>query len=177
MARDYEREVRRAGVGGTPQLCQDAMIEMLQELFKGKKYTSQEGKKELSFFKQNLPIPKRQRDRRADTDEAAAPYIVVEMNEGVIPDDDGPQLVEFSIVICAYDKDVNREGYQEVTNIKEDIIQRVCSRPYFGGVFTILKPIDWAIQKDNTPPYYYGAISLICTAPAMTQDTEMEELI
>ena len=177
MARDYEREVRRAGVGGTPQLCQDALIEMLEELFDGKKFTGQEGRKKLTFFKQNLPIPKRQKDRRADTDEAAAPYIVVEMNEGVIPDDDGPQLVEFSIVICAYDKGVDRDGYQDVTNIKEDIIQRVCSRPYFGGIFTIIKPITWALQQDNTPPYYFGAVTLVCTAPAMTQDTEMEELI
>ena len=171
MARDYAREVRRVGIGGTPQLCQDALIEMLEELFDGKKFSGQEGRKKLTFFKQNLPIPKRQKDRRADTDEAAAPYIVVEMNEGAIPDDDGPQIVEFSLVICAYDKGVERDGYQDVTNIKEDIIQRVCSRPYFGGIFTIIKPITWALQQDNTPPYYFGAVTLVCTAPAMTQDT------
>lgn len=177
MKRDYAKEVRRAGVGGTPQICQDALIEMLEELFAGKKFTGQEGPKELSFFKQSLPIPKRQRDRKADTNEAAAPHIVVEMNEGAILDDDSPQIVEFSLVICGYDKGTDNEGCQEVANIKEDIIQRVCARPYFGGVFTILKPVTWALQKDRTPPYYYGAVTLNCTAPAMTQDTEMEALV
>lgn len=137
MVRDYAKEVRRAGVGGTPQLCQDALVEMLEELFKGKKFIGQEGRKELKVFKQNLPIPRRQKDRKADTDEAAAPYIVVEMIEGAILDNDSPQVVDFSIVICAYDKGLEREGFQDVTNIKEDIIQRICSRPYFGGVFTI----------------------------------------
>ena len=30
--------VKAAGIGRTPQLCQDALIEMLEELFTGKKY-------------------------------------------------------------------------------------------------------------------------------------------
>ena len=82
MKKDYAREVRRAGIGGTPQICQDALVEMLEELFVGKKFAGQEGRKELKIIKQNLPIPKRQKDRKADTDEAAAPYVLVEMNEG-----------------------------------------------------------------------------------------------
>lgn len=177
MARNYEEEVRRAGVGGTPQICQDALVEMLRELFRGKKFLGQEGRKSLNVFKQNLPIPKRQRDRKSDTDEAAAPYIVVEMNEGEILDDDSPQIVDFSLVICAYDRGTEREGFRDVSNIKEDIIQRICARPYFGGVFTILKPVSWALQQDATPPYYFGAVSLSCTCPAMTQDTEQEALV
>jgi len=177
MARDYAKEVRSAGVGMTPRICQAALIEMLEDMFAGKKFIGQEGRKELKIFEQNLPIPKRQRDRKADTDAAAAPYIVVEMNEGAIPDDDSPQLVDFTLVLCAYDKGTDREGHQDVSNIKEDIIQRICSRPYFGGVFTVIKPITWALQKDNTPPYYFGAVSFTCTAPAMTQDTEQEELV
>lgn len=99
------------------------------------------------------------------------------MNEGAILDDDSPQIVEFSLVICAYDKGTDNEGCQDVANIKEDIIQRICARPYFGGAFTILKPITWALQKDRTIPYYFGAITLNCTAPAMTQDTEMEVFV
>ena len=77
----------------------------------------------------------------------------------------------------AYDEGKEREGYQDVANIKEDIVQRLCTKPYFGGAFTVLKPIAWAMQQDDTYPYYFGACSLTCTAPAMTQDTEMEELV
>lgn len=63
-----------------------------------------------------------------------------------------------------------------MANIKEDIVQRVCTRPYFGGAFTILKPVVWAMQQDDTHPYYFGACTLTCTAPAMTQDTELIDL-
>lgn len=177
MKMDYAREVRRVGIGGTPQICQDALIEVLENLFAGKKFNGQEGRKELKIIKQSLTIPKRQRDRKADTDEATAPYVLVEMNEGAILDDDSPQIVEFSLVICAYDKGTDNDGPQDVANIKEDIIQQVCAQPYFGGAFTIIKPITWALQKDRSPPYYFGAVTLNCTAPAMTQDTEMGVLV
>ena len=108
---------------------------------------------------------------------AAAPYIVARMTGGAIKDESGPQTVEFSLIVCAYDEGGAREGYQDVANIKEDIVQRVCTRPYFGGAFTILKPVVWAMQQDDTHPYYFGACTLTCTAPAMTQDTELEGLV
>ena len=123
-----------------------------------------------------MPVPE-DYDADVDTDAAAAPYIVVRMTGGEIKNDDGPQAVEFSLIVCAYDEGKEREGYQDVANIKEDIVQRLCTKPYFGGAFTVLKPIAWAMQQDDTYPYYFGACSLTCTAPAMTQDTEMEELV
>ncbi len=116
-------------------------------------------------------------DDDVDTDKASAPYILVQMTGGEIADDNSPQTVDFSIVICAYDEGIEREGYQDVANIKEDIIQQICSAPYFGGSFTILKPIAWALQADKSDPYYYGACVLTCTAPAMTQDSVLKELI
>lgn len=174
--KDYAKAVKQAGIGGTPQLCQDAMVEMLKELFDGRCYAGQEGQKELGIYKQDLPVPSGN-DSDVDTDIARAPYVVVEMNEGAILDNDSPQNVEFSLIICAYDDGLNRDGIQDVANIKEAIIQRLCARPYFGGVFTVLKPITWALQKERTPPYYYGAVTCSCTAPAMTQDTEMEDLV
>lgn len=173
--KNYANAVQAAGLGRTPQLCQDALIEALEELFKGKKYNGQQGRKPLRIYKQDLPITEAN-DSDVDTDAAAAPYIVVRMTGGQIEDDVSAQRVEFSLVICTYDLSNAREGYQDVANIKEDMIQRFCTKPYFGGVFTVLKPIVWAMQQDDTHPYYFGACNLNCTAPAMTQDTELEEL-
>ena len=50
------KEAMKVGIGQTPQLCQDALIEMLRELFAGKKYNGQEGRKPLAIFKQDLQI-------------------------------------------------------------------------------------------------------------------------
>lgn len=175
--KDYMSLVEQAGVGRTPQLCQDALIDVLRELFKGQKYDGPGGsQKEITVYKQDIPIPT-DNDIDADTDEAPAPYIVVSMNGGGISNDNTTQNVDFSLVICCYDNGLNRVGYQDVSNIKEDIIQRFCTRPYFGGCFTVLKPITWALQTESSEPYYYGAITLTCTAPAMTQDAELGELV
>ena len=114
--KDYWSAVEAAGIGRTPQLCQDALVEMLEELFEGKKYNGQQGRKALKIYKQDLPVPE-DYDADVDTDAAAAPYIVARMSGGSIKDDDGPQEVEFSLIICAYDEGVGREGYQDVANI------------------------------------------------------------
>jgi hypothetical protein len=174
--KNYSNAVEQAGMGRTPQLCQDALVEMLEELFQGKDYTSPAGRRSLRIIRQDIPIPEDD-DEDVDTEESAVPYVRVAMNGGEIPDDDSPQMVEFSLTICAYDGGTQREGMRDVANIKEDIIQRVCTKPYFGGVFTILKPIAWALQQDPSPPYYFGAIILTCTAPAMTQDAALKSMI
>lgn len=173
---DYRTMAEQAGIGRTPRLCHDALIELLNELFRGKLYNGQEGRKTLQVYKQDLPIPE-DNDVDADIDRACAPYIVVRMSNGQIKDDDAPQTVEFSLIICAYDTGGKREGFEDVENIKEDIIQRLCTRPYFGGAFTVTKPMAWALQQDDTHPYYFGAVNLTCTAPAMSQDTALEELL
>lgn len=174
--RNHQTTAARADIGRTPQLCQDALIEMLKELFAGKLFCGQEGRKALKIYKQDLPIPQSD-DADVDTDKAEAPYIVVRMTGGQIKDDDSPQTVDFSLIVCAYDTGLDREGWQDVANIKEDIIQRVCKAPYFGGAFTVLKPITWALQEDDTHPYYFGACTLTCTAPAMTQDEQLKEYL
>ena len=174
--KDYLTAVELADIGRTPELCQDALIEFMEELFEGRKYNGQEGRKPLTVYKQDLPTPE-DNDIDADTDAAASPYIVVQMTNGTIPDDDSTQMVDFSLVICCYDTGKAKEGYQDVTNIKELIIQRLCTHPYFGGAFTVVKPIAWALQVQDTAPYYFGAVNFTCTAPAMTQDTELKELL
>lgn len=90
--------VKAAGIGRTPQLCQDALIEMLEELFTGKKYNGQQGRKPLKIYKQDLPVPE-DYDADVDTDAAAAPYIVARMTGGAIKDESGPQTVEFSLIV------------------------------------------------------------------------------
>jgi len=173
---NYSSMVEEAGIGRTAQLCQDALIETLRELFKDGLYNGQTGYKPLKVYKQDLPIPE-SGDYDVDTDAAASPYIAVRMINGVIPDDSSPQQVDFSLTICAYDTGNERAGYQDVSNIKEDIVQFACTHPYFGGAFTILKPITWALQTEDSHPYYFGAVFLTCTAPALTQDTELYELV
>ena len=62
--KNYMDAVRAAGIGRTPQLCQDALIETLEELFAGKKYNGQQSRKELKIFKQRTMTRMWTRTRR-----------------------------------------------------------------------------------------------------------------
>lgn len=173
---EYTSMAKEAEIGRTAQLCQDALVQTLQELFKGKLYNGQKEYKPLNVYKQDLPIPE-SNDDDVDTDAAASPYVAVRMLGGEIADGSSPQTVDFSLTICAYDEGKKRAGYQDVANIKEDIVQFACKHPYFGGAFTILKPIVWALQTEDSHPYYFGAVFIKCTVPALTQDTELFDLV
>lgn len=174
--KNYSESAALAGIGRTPRLCRDALAEMLEELFDGKKFSGQEGRKALKIYKQDLPIPD-DNDVDSDADTACAPYVVVKMAGGDIEKENEPQKIDFELIICAYDEGRDRAGMQDVGNIKEDIVQQICTVPYFGGIFTILKPIIWALQQDDTYPYYFGAVKFSCTAPAMLCGKGLEELI
>lgn len=170
------RNNRSGGIGETPRLCQMALRELLEELFKGKKYNGPAGLRAVGFYEQEIPMPT-QSDYDADTEDAPAPFIIVRSEAGKIPDDDSPQIMDMSIIMCTYDNSTQRTGWQDVVNMRERIIQKICSEPYFGGAFTIKKPISWAMQQDDTHPYYYGVITLKVTAPALSQDTALKELL
>ena len=43
--------------GYTSEMCQQAMIDELKELFRDMKFTGQEGEKPLKIFKQFIPSP------------------------------------------------------------------------------------------------------------------------
>ena len=94
------KQYQAADIGRTPGLCQDALVEMLEELFRESVYHGQQGRKPLKVYKQDLPIPE-DHDEDVDTDQACAPYVVVQMTGGEIANERSPQIVEFSLVICA----------------------------------------------------------------------------
>lgn len=171
--------------GNTVYMAQDALVEALKELFEGKTYSGQRGRKALNIYKQDLPIPAAaNNDRNADDDDvdteaAAAPFIVVKVTGSAVNGPSQPQTAEIMLTICCYDLGTERQGGLDVINIQEDIKQRFCSSPRFGGPFTVTMPMVFALQVDDTYPYYFGNAIFDITAPAMTQenDKEVEELI
>ena len=165
--------------GYTATMMQDALCNELEQLFAGKSFTGQKGRKALKVFKQNLPIDNGV-DDDTDTNAAASPYIVVLMEGGKITDPDSPQVVNVTLTICCYDEGNDREGYRDVENIKEDVVQWLCRCPHFGDAFTVLlgheHHIEWAEQMDDTWPYYFGALSFDVTIPAMVPEEVYDEL-
>lgn len=168
-------ELRKTGL--TSRMMKLALIEELKKLFAGKMYHGQQSKKTLKVFDQNLPIDNRD-DETSETNDSDSPYIVVVTGEGIIPNRNSPQIVSVMLTICCYDESVERNGYADVENIIEDIVQHFREYPCFGGAFTVMcepdHAIQWAHQMDDTTPYYFGAVLFDVTVPARTGDTNKD---
>lgn len=166
--------------GKTAKQAQKALKQELEKLFEGKKYSGQQNRKGLTIYEQDLPIDNSD-DEDADTDAAKAPYIIVKMTAGEIISPTEPQYMDAVLIICCYDDSGNRQGYEDVAIIKEDIIEHFCAVPFFGGSYTVLLDrehrLKWAMQEDDTHPYYYGAVQLAITCPAVTTDATFGRLV
>lgn len=157
----------------TPYWARYEMAQELRKLFKGHTYCAPGGKdsrKPLTVYEQDLP-PSTMNDEDVDTPKAFAPFLIVEVTGGAIEEPKKPQTVEMTITICTYSEEGANEGIGEAMNIKEDIVQHFCTQNVFGEAFSVLFPMGWAVQTDRTPPYYFAALSLIITAPAMNYES------
>ena len=162
-------------MGHTSEMAHQAMIEELEKLFEGKEYSGQEGPKPLKIFKQFEPIPT-DNDEDTDTNAANCPCIICKLLSGNFAASGEAQLLLFQLVIAAYDRDVSRQGYTDVVNIKEAITQHLLAEPSFGGSFVVQYPMAWAIQGESNVPYYWGVVNFYVSAPAR-KNTQVEDLI
>nr|DAW28090.1 MAG TPA: tail completion protein [Caudoviricetes sp.] len=162
--------------GYTSEMCQQAMIDELTELFRDMKFTGQEGEKALNIYKQFAPILT-DSDDDVDTNASMFPCIIVTQTSGEVNNAQDPQLVLMQILICAYDKGKDRQGYVETVNIKEMIMQHFKRHPVFGGAFEVGYPRTWELSDDDMDHYYWGTVNLICKTPNSLKNEEVEALI
>ena len=95
--------------GYTSEMCPQAMIDELTELFRGMTFGGQESPKPLQIFKQFLPIQTTD-DDEADTNDSPYPCIIVIESSGEQDNEHDPQLVLLQLVICCYDRGIDRQG-------------------------------------------------------------------
>lgn len=162
--------------GYTSEMCQQAMVEELEALFKDMKFGGQESEKPLQIFKQFLPV-QTNNDEDVDTNDSLFPCVIVIESSGEINDDYSPQLVLLQLVICSYDRGTDRQGYVDTVNIKEAIMQHFKRKPVFGGSFEVGYPRKWELSDDDMDYYYWGIVNLVCKTPNYLRNEEVEALI
>lgn len=165
--------------GLTPHAALDAMVAELQELFKGQKFTGPNGQEELNVFSQLYPIQECSDEGYMDDlslAEALAPSLLVQMEGGEIASANSQPVVTLRPVACVYDGDVNREGFNEVYTITQAIVERFNQDPDFGGTFEARYPLKWAIQQEESVPYYFGAVTIDCALPRLVRSSRNKEV-
>lgn len=140
---------------------QKAVKDDLMSLFQNIRYKSPNGEKTVvSVFEQNLPM---RQDEDADD---PFPYIIVRLDSGVIATQTDPHKVTVILLIGAYDDAPDNQGHRIVLEIMEKIQTHYEETPLLAGQFVFTDPFNWALQDEESFPYFFGAANLAFNTPA-----------
>lgn len=159
----------------TPLFFQKALVEEIKKITSDMRFQNPGGEEllELSVFAQSLPIPGRKQDAGnqeeyqsieysvSETEEAVfnCPWCVVKLEGGSIPEINGFQHIEVSICFGVYNPDKDNKGHEELLNLIQRVYQRFACDPLLDRQYTCSGEFEWALQEEDTYPYYFGAIT------------------
>lgn len=127
----------------------------------------------INIFEQLLPMPEPLDQGKIDpqllenglVDEQTYldpyPYIIVKIEDGEIKDENSAQMVNIELHIGIYEPDYDKQGHKDILNIVAKIYERFAKMPVLNGKYTIQYPFLWALQEEETYPFYFGGIGLI----------------
>lgn len=154
----------------TQEFLQDAVVEDLQDLFKGYRLKNSLGvEREINIFPYDTPIREGD-DEAVDQEAPPEPYIVVRVPGGNIQDETAPHVVEVILIACVCDRDKNRQGYRDAMHIINEIMHHYITKRLVGGRYMVQYPFKWVVPDDDTHPYYYAAVSMNIEATAVTME-------
>lgn len=156
-----------------PAALQDDLVADLQELFKGYSLeapNSESGVRQLKVFPQELPEPESAKQENISpellengliediTGNDPYPYIIVRIIDGEIKDMREAQTVGVLLLIGIYDSGKNNQGHRKVLEIIKMIYDRYARKPVVNKKHRLLWPIEWTLQAEESPPYYFGGL-------------------
>ena len=116
-------------------------------------------------YAQFLPVLKNDDD---DPDQFF-PYFIVRVNGGKTVDDNDLWTVDVTILLGVQDEDTDNLGQFHVMNAIDRITTRFCQEATLGTpghkAFRCLPEMEWALQDEDTYPYYFGAVQLKFMVP------------
>ena len=144
------------------RILQDALVADLTELFKDRRYPTPDDDDAvaLSVFAQNLP------KRKSENDDDPFPYIIARLDSGGIETQTSPHKVAVLLLIGVYDDHPENQGHRTVLEIMEVIQQHYEETPLLDRQFVFKDPFNWALQDEESYPYFFGAANLTFELPA-----------
>ena len=143
------------------RLFQDALVADMEELFKDRLYKTPGGETApVSVFAQNLP------KRKSEDDEDPFPYIIVRLAEGDIENQTAAHKINVILLVGIFDDDLANQGHRQVLEMLELIQLRFEETPLLAKYYTINDPFEWALQDEESYPYFFGAAKMNFNLPA-----------
>ncbi len=102
-----------------------------------------------------------------DTPDQFFPYFIVRLEEGDTEDDDSTWLVPVSILFGICDTDTNTDGHLHILEMIQRTADRFAEEPLLNKTFRADPKMHWAMQEEDTYPYYFGGIEIRFMVPKM----------
>ena len=110
-----------------------------------------------------------------ETDDDPFPYLIVRLDRGGIAGPDAPHRISVIVLIGIFDDDPRNQGHIAVMEIIERIQQHYQETPALGA-FSVADEFNWALQDEESYPYYFGVCSFAFDAPP-PRVTQWEDLV
>ncbi len=139
------------------------LIEEISEILKDIKTKNVTGEEitGVKGYEQCLPIIK---DDEDDADKFF-PYFIVRIQEGVTPDDTEPWEDTVSILFGIHDDDVQTNGHRHILTMIQRVTDRFAKEPLLKNKYRASEKMQWALQEEDTYPYYFGGVELKFRVP------------
>ncbi|HJF34179.1 MAG TPA: hypothetical protein K8V56_20650 [Sporosarcina psychrophila] len=145
---------------------QEALKGRIEQVVSGMPLSSQEGvMKNIQVFKQHLPRKTKSTSRNPES--TFYPCVIVYMDEG----ENGK--VKVLLIVATHDDETDNQGYQDVMNIVEKIMQDLGRNPQIDKSYEMQDEPKWFYNEQDNYPYYFAWIETIFEIPrSLREDVE-----
>lgn len=124
--------------------------------------TKADGEQVCGFtgYEQFLPVLKNEDDEP----DKFFPYFIVRLDTGKTVEEEDPWTVNVLILIGLHDEDESNRGHYSVLTAIDRITTYFCEEASPGPSrykgYRALPDISWALQDEDTYPYFFGSVGL-----------------
>lgn len=157
----------------TPLFLQRALVEELKKITSDMRFHQPKSNVlvPLSVYAQTLPIPVKDdsqnpeefntidcHDGGEEETVFKCPWCLVKIDNGIIPGPNEMQQLEVGICFGVFNDSLENQGHQEVLNLIQKVYERFAVNPILDDQYTCQGEFEWALQDEDTYPYFFGAI-------------------
>ena len=149
----------------TATMLQEEIVKELEAIFRGDLFKNSLGKYvKLNVYEQQLPI-------KEDEDSPdPMPYITVRIETGSTKSGTDPQEVLVTLLFGYFDDSPENNGHKGVLGMIQKVHERFEKQPMLANQFMFQDPFDWALQDEESFPYFFGAASMTFKTAAIRKE-------
>ncbi|WP_163538302.1 hypothetical protein [Gracilibacillus sp. YIM 98692] len=154
-----------------PLELQDALRQKLEKLFDGMRFKNMKNERvPVNVFEQHLPNKNPNLNPGNDD---PYPCIIIRLSNGENPNEDEGQRTTVQFIAGVIDRDNNNQGYHDVLNIINRIIEDLRRNPIINEKFEVDSSMTWSYHDEDVEPYFFAGLETYWTNPQnLREDVE-----